>query len=711
MISVLSIPLETLAANQGNKSEHVSVDVELMREKSLTGELLAFLPEKKRLELLVDGKESRLNFTEIRSLRIAERLMQYSPKSEHLILTFHIKFRDGEMRHGLYSEMRKDATGLHLVTIEKDGGAYRLFVPRENVLRYRLGDLQGGAHSFIESVSTVEDGGDERLNFEQPVAAAEELGKWLATRSMIPFARNKPVAGEEMPGSGDPLLDASALSRRLGVPLVDLKHYPVDARMLAELPESFVREHAVFPLMIFDDHLVVAMENPADGDLARMIQFVAGKNVETCVATRHDLVKAIDRYYGASEETDALQELEGDAQHALLVGQEDIEKIGSEKPIVRLVHNVLVDAIHRNASDIHIRPGEEDVELLYREDGTLIPVRRFSKALLPAVVARIKIIGRMNIAERRLPQDGRARMETDGAIVDMRISVIPTITGESVVIRLLNAEKGLRSVKELGFDDEDQARFIDLLHKSYGMLLVTGPTGSGKSTTLYAAIQEVRKQNVNIITVEDPVEYHMAGIEQIQVNTAPGFTFARALRNILRHDPDVVMVGEIRDQETAKIAVESALTGHLVLSTLHTNDAPTAITRLIEMGVESFLVKSSVLGVLAQRLVRLNCTHCLEQEPLDKNERKFLGVPEDEVFYHGKGCEKCNNTGFKGRKAVYELLVMTPAMREIIRVDIPVDEIRDKGLKEGMVPLTQNALALARAKLISLAEVYRVRLE
>lgn len=221
----------------------------------------------------------------------------------------------------------------------------------------------------------------------------------------------------------------------------------------------------------------------------------------------------------------------------------------------------------------------------------------------------------------------------------------------------------------------------------------------------------MRRQNVNIITVEDPVEYHMAGIEQIQVNTAPGFTFARALRNILRHDPDVVMVGEIRDQETAKIAVESALTGHLVLSTLHTNDAPTAITRLIEMGVESFLVKSSVLGVLAQRLVRLNCPACREVEPVDSTMRQFLALAEDEVFYHGRGCEQCNNTGFKGRKAVYELLIMTPALRDIIKADTPVDEIRRQALEEGMVPLTQNALALAREKQISLAEVYRVRLE
>jgi type IV pilus assembly protein PilB len=280
-----------------------------------------------------------------------------------------------------------------------------------------------------------------------------------------------------------------------------------------------------------------------------------------------------------------------------------------------------------------------------------------------------------------------------------------------VVIRLLNASAGLRTIDELGFNPHDAEVFTDLLHKSYGMLLVTGPTGSGKSTTLYAALQEVKKQNVNIITIEDPVEYHVEDVQQIQVNTAPGFTFARALRNILRHDPDVVMVGEIRDQETAKIAVESALTGHLVLSTLHTNDAPTTVTRLIEMGVESFLVKSSLLGVLAQRLVRLNCPHCKAPEPVDKLMRKALGVAAGEKFSHSTGCPECNQTGFHGRKAVYELLLLTPALRALLTPTVAADAIREQAVRDGMVPLTTNAIELARSGAISLAEAYRVRLE
>jgi type IV pilus assembly protein PilB len=293
----------------------------------------------------------------------------------------------------------------------------------------------------------------------------------------------------------------------------------------------------------------------------------------------------------------------------------------------------------------------------------------------------------------------------------MRISVIPTINGESSVIRLLNTSQGLRAISEIGLGRRDQELFVDLLHRNNGVLLVTGPTGSGKTTTLYAALQEVKKQDVNIITVEDPVEYHIDDIEQIQVHSAINFTFARALRNILRHDPDVIMVGEVRDVETAKIAVESALTGHLVLTTLHTNSAASAITRLMEMGIEPYLLSSSILGVLAQRLVRHNCSYCLTEENVEPTIRTFLGVGEDEVFHRGEGCEHCNNTGYSGRFAVYELLVMTERLRSMITPSISVDSIQQTAIVDGMVPLTDNALTQARQGRTSLAEVYRVRLE
>lgn len=288
---------------------------------------------------------------------------------------------------------------------------------------------------------------------------------------------------------------------------------------------------------------------------------------------------------------------------------------------------------------------------------------------------------------------------------------MPTVEGESVVIRLLNAQVGLKAVSELGFSNHDQRLFLDLLNRSNGIFLVTGPTGSGKSTTLYAALAEVQKQNVNILTVEDPVEYHMDGIQQIQINHATGYSFARALRNILRHDPDVILVGEIRDEETGKIAVESALTGHLVLSTLHTNDAAGAVTRLLEMGIEPYLLTGCLLGVLAQRLVKRNCQHCLEEEPVDGPIRHALNVSDKEIFYHSRGCEHCNQTGVAGRLAVYELLEVSDSLRKLIHIDITSGEIHQHAIQQGMVSLTDNALARARAREISLAEVYRVRLD
>lgn len=713
MSKLLSLSPTDLVAVDG-VSSHAGADVRvlLMDGVQIAGELCDFDESGRKLTVFDDGarEERELPFRQVRELSFSHDFrdaLSLSASGKEASEAYHIRFVDGEMRHGLCREARVDAAGLHLLDQFENGGYFRVWVPLETVARYRIGEMQGhGREVSNDDVPFPVDASQ----LDRPIGDPEQLTKLLSAHSYFLSGRHPVRASNDDPRQNE---TPAELAVRLGVPYVDLKHFQVEDKVLKLLSESVVREQRVFPLMIFRDHLVVAMENPADAELTSLLHFVSGMSVEGCVAERADILHAIDTHYGAREDNDALHDLEIQAgqESGREMSLHEIERMGKEKPVVRMVNNILRDAIHRNASDIHIRPEEEDISLLFRQDGTLVPIRRFNKALLAAVVARIKIIGRMNIAERRLPQDGRARMVENDTVVDMRISVIPTVNGESVVIRLLNVQTGLRSVSEIGFNQHDAELFVDLLHKSYGMVLVTGPTGSGKSTTLYAALQEVRKQNVNIITVEDPVEYHVDGIEQIQVNTAPGFTFARALRNILRHDPDVIMVGEIRDQETAKIAVESALTGHLVLSTLHTNDAPTTVMRLIEMGVESFLVKSSLLGVLAQRLVRINCPHCAVEEPVDTTMRKFLGVAEDEVFYHGQGCETCNHTGFHGRMAVYELLVMSPEMREILRPDVSADEVRAQARADGMAALTENALKLAREHKISLAEVYRVRLE
>jgi type IV pilus assembly protein PilB len=503
------------------------------------------------------------------------------------------------------------------------------------------------------------------------------------------------------------------LAYKLGLSFVKLASFDIDPRTLGLFPRELAIRHHLLPLFLDDGHLVVAMSDPTNADAVKMAAFITEHHIEVAVATKADIEAAVDKYYGRHEDEEVFSHIEeySEITEESEMGQiKEAERLSKEKPIVRLVHNIIIDAIRSKASDIHIRPGENKVDLMFRIDGTLVAIRRFGKAIHAAVVSRIKIIGRMDISERRVPQDGRANVNLHGNAVDLRISVMPTVNGESVVIRILDTSSGLREIDQLGFGERDYNLFRDMISHSYGILLVTGPTGSGKSTTLYAGIGHIRKTNVNIITVEDPVEYHIDGIEQMQVNSKIGYTFARILRNILRHDPDVIMVGEIRDQETAKTAIESALTGHLVLSTLHTNSAAVTVSRLLEMGVEPYLINDTLLGVLAQRLVRVNCPHCIEAEQVAPEVYEALGVTSQEQFYRGRGCEQCNNTGYKGRMAVYELLQMTPAIRSHVLRGVSADVLHSQAVADGMLPLTQNALDAAREKKTSLAEVYRVRL-
>jgi type IV pilus assembly protein PilB len=500
---------------------------------------------------------------------------------------------------------------------------------------------------------------------------------------------------------------------RLGLPVVDLAALAPAAQAVGTIPAPLARRLGVLPLAADAHYLCVALSEPADMEVMNTLEFLASRRIVPVLATADSIAHALSANYDRVEDEALVRSLglranaEGDAESAA----REAERLAGERPVVKLVGDMIAEAVRRRASDIHLRPGQHDLELLYRIDGELVPVRRFVRDLAPALVSRIKVIGGMNIAERRLPQDGRATATEGERLVDLRISVLPTVDGESVVIRLLNTQDSLRRIDEIGFNPRDTQLFRDLLGRSHGMLLVTGPTGCGKSTTLYAALMEARKQNVNIITVEDPVEYHIPAIEQVQVNRAAGTTFARTLRNILRHDPDVIMVGEIRDRETAEIAVESALTGHLVLSTLHTNSAASAVTRLLDLGVESFLLRSTLMAVLAQRLARRNCTRCSAPEAVDPHQREVLGVGIDEAFRCGTGCAHCEGTGVRGRVAVYELLPLSAAVRRLVVPNADADAIHATAVAEGMVPITDHALALARAGVISLAEAFRIRVE
>ena len=363
-----------------------------------------------------------------------------------------------------------------------------------------------------------------------------------------------------------------------------------------------------------------------------------------------------------------------------------------------------------NASDINIRPGRDAVAVYYRVDGCLQRVRTLHKSLLAALVSRVKIIGQMNIAERRLPQDGHARLVRGSAVIDLRLSVLPTVHGESVVIRLLNKEVGLKPLADLGMSAAHQETLRTMVHKPHGLVLVTGPTGAGKTTTLYALLNEVKRRNPHVLSIEDPVEYDMEDVEQVQVANVKGYTFATALRHLLRHDPDVIMIGEIRDEETARIANRAALTGHLVLSSMHTNDTVASVTRLLDMGVEPYLLCSTLAGVLAQRLVRVNCARCKAAEEVDASMKGMLGLEEGQVFYRGRGCPACRNSGYRGRTLLYELLEVTPAIARLINGRRPAHELRDEAEKQGMTPLLENGLALARRGITSLAEVFNASL-
>lgn len=501
----------------------------------------------------------------------------------------------------------------------------------------------------------------------------------------------------------------NALSCCLEIPYVHLTEFDIDPDVLKHIPAEFARTHSLIPLMLHEDRLVVAMEDPSSSETLNMLHFMSGHVIEHVLSTAEEIDYAISQYYGTSDIEDVLNALPIHS-HTNNWEEQQAIKLATDRPTVRLINNLILDAVTRKASDIHIRPGAKTVDILFRVDGSLIKIRSFDKKMLPAAVARIKIISGMNIAEHRLPQDGRSKTRHKDHDIDLRISIMPTIHGESVVLRILDTSTSMKSINNIGFSPDDAELFSQLVNKSSGLILVTGPTGSGKTTTLYAALQEIKKRDINIITVEDPVEYHIDEILQIQVNSNIDYTFARALRNILRHDPDAIMIGEIRDEETAKMAVESSLTGHLVLSTLHTNSAAATITRLLEIGIQSYLLDSTLLAVLAQRLVKRNCQHCLEEEAIPNVIRKALKIAENEVFYKGKGCDKCHGTGHAGRMAAYELLEVTPEIRELIQPKVNASDIEAIAIECGMTPLTEHALSLARQKLTSIEEVYRVRL-
>lgn len=506
---------------------------------------------------------------------------------------------------------------------------------------------------------------------------------------------------------------AKALSSQLGYEMVDLQDVSIDEEILNLVPPNILKKHKMIPFEYSKmgmNVLRVAMSDPMNMAAMDDINIITNLQVEPVVATPRDVMLALDRYYGQAEVNSALEEYVKE-KTSQMAEQEDIYSDDiNNSPIVQLVKTMIEQAVRQRASDIHIEPMEKQVRVRYRIDGALYEKASYNISLLPALVARVKIIGGMDISEKRKPQDGRITQVVDRREFDIRVSILPTVYGEKIVMRLTSKNALSREKSQLGLKPHDLQKFDHILKNPHGILLVTGPTGSGKSTTLYTALSELNKEDVNIITVEDPVEANIDGINQVQVNNKADLTFASALRSILRQDPDIIMIGEIRDQETASIAVQASITGHLVVSTLHTNSAASTITRLVDMGIEPYLIADSTVGVIAQRLVRRLCPDCKRAKKADAEDLEMLmrKPEEDLTIYEPCGCAKCDGTGFRGRIGVYEIMEVTPQLKHIISKGGEVEAIKAQALKDGMHTLRMSATELVLDGTTSVQEMMRV---
>ncbi len=499
---------------------------------------------------------------------------------------------------------------------------------------------------------------------------------------------------------------AKAKAIFFSVPYLDLSDYSIDPAVLKLVPEQAARRHKVLPLFCISDALTIAMVNARDIEAFDQIRAVSKVDtVEPVLVSEGGLHKAMSRYYAQPGNVD---EIIISSVRLVSAPQERFKETAEEPPIIRLVNVLILEAVKDRASDIHLEPEAGDFRVRYRIDGILHESHTLPRKVQNAVISRIKIIAGMDIAENRKPQDGKAHLRLEGRDFDIRVSTFPTVHGENVVLRLLDKSSILRSLGDLGFSPEHLRVFGRLIRQPNGIILVTGPTGSGKTTTLYAALTHISSVEKNIITIEDPVEYELPLIRQTAVNPKAEITFANGLRSILRQDPDCIMVGEIRDKETAEVAIQASLTGHLVFSTLHTNDAPSALARLLDIGIEPFLISSSLAGVLAQRLVRTICPACKERYSPDEDALKEAGLPAGTVAYRGKGCPACMNTGFMGRIGIFELLSVHEQIRKMVDARNSADEIRRAARELGMKTLREDGIDKVLAGVTTLAEVMRV---
>ena len=509
----------------------------------------------------------------------------------------------------------------------------------------------------------------------------------------------------------------SFLSKQYGVPSVNLADYEIDPTVIKIIPSEVVQKYQLLPVNRAGATLIVAVSDPSNLFAIEDIKFMTGYNIEVVVASEHDIKVSIDKYY---DQTASLADVmsDFDVEDMEIVGDEEqidissLERATEEAPVVKMVNAILQDAIRKKASDIHVEPYEKLFRVRYRIDGVLYEVMKPPLKLKNAITSRIKIMAELDIAERRLPQDGRIKIKLGGGKdMDFRVSCLPTLFGEKIVLRLLDKGNLQTDLTKLGYEPEALAHFMHEIHKPFGMVLVTGPTGSGKTVSLYSAISELNKVSENISTAEDPVEFNFAGINQVQMHEDIGLNFSAALRSFLRQDPDIIMIGEIRDFETAEIAIKAALTGHMVLSTLHTNDAPATINRLLNMGIEPFLVASAVNLITAQRLARRVCSECKQPEDIPVQALVDAGVSPEEaasfVCMRGKGCSACNNTGYKGRVGFYQVMPMREEIRELILNGANTAEIKRESMRIGIKTMRQSGLTKLKEGVTSFEEVLR----
>lgn len=550
----------------------------------------------------------------------------------------------------------------------------------------------------------------ERIVSKEQLAEAEDLAKRANLPLQEALIRLGYASGEEI---------CRVLAEEHGLEYVNLRDVVIPPHVVELVPESVARENCVMPVAEEDGDLKVAVSDPNDYETFEKLRFILNRGIQPVLAPREAILEAINRYYGQTyvESADSmLQEVTDTAVDFRETdeGFRGVEEIIDESaaPIVRLVHLMISEAVQMRASDIHIEPFEDRVRVRYRIDGRLMERDALPRRLLGAVLSRIKILAKLDIAERRRPQDGRIKVTVGDKDLDLRVSIIPTNHGQSVVMRILDKENIRIGLRQLGFSEEDYQKFNQLIRRPNGIILVTGPTGSGKTTSLYAALNELNTPDRKIITAEDPVEYYLPGVNQVEIKHEIGLDFARVIRAMLRQAPNVILVGEMRDLETAQMGIQASLTGHLVFSTLHTNDAPSAITRLIDMGVPSYLVSSSIIAIMAQRLVRLVCDKCKQPYNPPESMIRAAGIPPEvaakTTFYKGRGCEMCNRTGYRGRTGIFELMIMSPRLRELAFNEAPTAEIRRVAVEEGMKTLFQDGLQKVFKGMTTLEELFRV---